>query len=137
MQQQVKTPGAMMLLVVGILYVIFSGFGIIGSFVLIAGDALLTELSGIIGGSLMLIGIIALITSAFGLVAGISGIVLRNKPGKGKVLFTIGVILVAAAIVSILFAADGLGVLSLVELVLPVLFLIGAMQKMNHEKLNP
>ena len=120
---EVNAPGKTMLLVVSILYIVFSGFGIIGSLALIGIGGALDTVGA--GGDVTSLGFLALLASAFGLVIGILGIAFRKKVEKAVLLMGLG----AAAIVFdiVAGAATGtLGPLSIIGFVLPVLYIIGA-----------
>ena len=125
-----KAPGSGILKVVGILYVIFAGIGIIGGLIAIAGTSVLARTLGINIPILTLIYIIALVSAAYRLFVGIIGIKESNNLEKAGFLRTLGIIDVvlagAAVISSGILLGFGSAVLELIGLVLPILFLIGA-----------
>ena len=125
-----KAPGSGLLKVVGILYVIFAGIGIIFGLIGLAGIAALAALVGVSSGLLTFSALIGLASAAFRLFLGIVGIKHNNNLEKAGFLRTLGIADVALAGASVIFGAVLLGLsglaLELVGLVLPILFLIGA-----------
>ncbi|MCL2367445.1 MAG: hypothetical protein FWC72_00470 [Oscillospiraceae bacterium] len=125
-----KAPGSSLLKVVGILYVIFAGLGIIFGLIGLAGLAALGAVLGISTGLLTLSALIALASAAFRLFVGIVGVKNSNNLEKAGFLRTLGIVDVVLAGASVLFGLFLLGfasaILELIGLVLPILFLIGA-----------
>lgn len=130
--------GKTMLKVVGILYIVFAAISILMGLVAIAGGAALGITGGGeglalgLGAAAMILGVIAILSSAFSLVVGILGVKWCNRPDKAQVLFVLGVVLIVLAALNLLSAFGGDSsssvVSSLIGLVLPVLYTVGAWQ---------
>jgi hypothetical protein len=125
-----KAPGAGILKVVGILYVIFAGIAIITLLIALAGTSLLARTLGLNVAILTLTYIIGLVSAAYRLFVGISGIKESNNLEKAGFLRTLGIVDIVLAGLSIILSAVMLGfggaVMELIGLVLPILFLVGA-----------
>ena len=127
-----KAPGSGLLKVVGILYVIFAGLGIIFGLIGLAGIAAVAALLGISSGLLTFSALVGLASAAFRLFLGIIGIKHNNNLEKAGFLRTMGIVDVVIAGCSIILGAALMGLsglaLELIGLVLPILFLVGASQ---------
>lgn len=133
-----ELKGRLMLKVVGILYIIFAALSILTGLMAVVGGAAL----GIAGGEslalglgviAMVLGVVAILSSTFSLVAGILGVKWCNRPDKAGVLFVLGVVLTALAVLNLLSSFGGDNgsaavVGALIGLVLPVLYTLGAWQ---------
>jgi hypothetical protein len=127
-----------MLKVTGILLIIFSGLGILGSLAAIGGGAYVASeyssstvaLAG--GGVVIIAGIIMLALSAFQLVMGILGVMTWDKPHKANRCFVMGIISLVLSAISLIFSlmAGNLSGTTLISapisFVLPVLYTLGA-----------
>jgi len=121
-----------MLKVVGILLIIFGALSLIGGILILAGSSVLgaaaanKEVTGI----LMVASIITIIAGAFNLFAGIMGVKNCASPEKAQVCVTIGIIMIAIQVVSIIIniVSDSFAITSLFGLLLPILYFIGANQ---------
>ena len=80
----------------------------------------------------MVLGVVAILSSTFSLVVGILGVKWCNRPDKAGVLFVLGIVLIVLAALSLLssFSSDSSTsvVSSVLGLVLPVLYTLGAWQ---------
>lgn len=139
MQTQGNEPqGKMFLKVVGILLIIFGGLALLGAIGLIAGGSMLGSMASSLGGNggalagiFMVAAVVALISGALYLVVGILGVANAAKPEKAQTCFIGGVVLVAIQVLGAIMniASNNFNILStLIGLVLPVLFIIGAMK---------
>ena len=129
-------PGRKILLVVGILYLIFGGIGILsalGGFAMVATDDWDTIWPVAVPWSVFYA--IALIGSVFYLVLGLMGVINRQRLEKAGLLRILGIIailyVVVEAILSFTIFAGPLGAVTAVftlifGLVLPILYLVGA-----------
>lgn len=132
-----ELKGRLMLKVVGILYIVFASFSILAGLVAIAGGAALGIAGGEslalgLGALAVILGFVAILSSVFGLVVGILGVKWCNRPDKAGTLFVLGIVLIVLAALSLLssFSGDSSAsvVSSLLGLVLPVLYTLGAWQ---------
>lgn len=128
-----NAPGKNYLLAVGILLVIGGGL----SMFLVIPTLLLGIASLSIGGLGVIIFLAALLACAMAiidLIAGIVGIVNRNKPEKAKVCMGFGITMIVFAVlgfISSISAQDVNYVSSLLGLLLPILYLVGASKNKN------
>lgn len=128
-----NAPGKNYLLVVGILLVIGGGL----SMFLVIPTLLLGVASLSLGGLGVIIFLAALLACAMAiidLIAGIVGIVNRNKPEKAKVCMGLGITMIVFAVlgfISSIGAQDVNYVSSLFGLILPILYLVGASKNKN------
>jgi len=127
--------GSTMLKVVGIIMIVFGGIGIIISLLAFAGTAVLSA-AGVKMGIYYFACVISLLSSAGELVTGILGVANHNKPEKAQMLLICGVIVIILAflgdIILPLVAGTSMSIVSfLIACVLPVLFIVGAMQNKN------
>lgn len=127
-----KTKGSGFLKVTGILMIIGGGISIIVSIIAALGVAALVYLSDGEISSTMLYASVALmvVSAAAQLIAGIIGVVNSKKPEKSGVCIAWGVIVAALCVVGTILNVVGGGDFSmfslLLGLVLPVLYIIGA-----------
>lgn len=126
-----EKKGSTLLKVSGILMIIGGAISLIFAIIAIAGIAILAA-AGASSALLYAAGAIALLGSVAELVAGIVGVVNWNKPEKAKTCICWGVIVIVLSIASCILEVAGGGdfpVLSLLlGLVLPVLYIIGAVK---------
>lgn len=128
-----NAPGKNYLLVVGILLVIGGGL----SMFLVIPTLLLGVASLSLGGLGVIIFLAALLACAMAiidLIAGIVGIVNRNKPEKAKVCMGLGITMIVFAVlgfISSIGAQDVNYVSSLFGFILPILYLVGASKNKN------
>jgi len=122
-------PGRGFLKVVGILYVIFAGLGILLGLLGLAGTAAL----GALGAStsvLTLLYVIMLLSSGYGLFLGIIGIKHCNDLRKASFVRICGIVDIVLRSLIVVWGGVTLGfagiVLESIGLVLPILFLVGA-----------
>ena len=128
-----QLTGRTMLKVTGIVLIILSALGLLGGLALIgAGLAMGTD-DGLGWGvvtALITLGVLAVPSSAFGLVAGILGAKWCARPDKAQVLFVLGVVLIAAAALSLLIDLGSGGISSsagdIVRLALAAFYTLGA-----------
>ena len=128
--------GSKLLKVIGILMIIFGAIAIVISLLAIGGVALISaSLGGNIG--LYWIAIILNIVGAvFEFVSGIIGVKNWDKPEKAKTCVILGIVCIAIPVISNIITlavySESFNVFSLIiSLVVPVLYLIGAMQLKN------
>lgn len=128
-----NAPGKNYLLVVGILLVIGGGL----SMFLVIPTLLLGIASLSMGGLGMILFLAALLacaTAIIDLIAGILGIVNRNKPEKAKICMGFGITMIVFAVlgfISSIGAQDVNYVSAIFGLVLPILYLVGAVKNKN------
>lgn len=128
--------GSALLKVTSIIMIIFAGFSVIGSILILAGGGLLAGMDDLgiggdaLGAIVMIAGIIALISSGFQLVVGIIGVTRCKNPEGAKLCFILGlIILILGAITIIVNLVSGtFSILNLLSLVLPGLYTYGAYQ---------
>ncbi len=135
MEQTAK--GAAFLKVTGILMIIGGAIALILGFVAVAAVAALAYLSdGVISsGLLYTASILALISAVAELVAGIVGVVNSKKPEKAGACIVWGVIVavlsVAGCVLTAVAGADFPVVNLILGLVLPALYVVGALKNKN------
>ena len=135
-----QNQGSKMLKVTGILMIIGGALALVIALIAVIGIAAAASLAaGALGGGIIALAVIASILSLLGggieLVAGILGVKNWNQPAKAQSCIVFGAIIIALSVLSnILNLASGsefnLFTL-LLGLVLPVLYLIGAVQLKN------
>ncbi|MCL2838437.1 MAG: hypothetical protein FWE04_05135 [Oscillospiraceae bacterium] len=139
-----EAPGAKMLKIVSILFVIFGGWGVIAGLMACGGASLITASLSILGvgtGVLWVTIIVAIVLAVLGLIMGIVGLLWSNKTEKAGLLTTLGIayiaLLVVRTVFDFIFASSlnvGLGAFAwvglIVGLVLPVLYILGAKKNM-------
>jgi len=121
-----NAPGKGLLKVSGILMIVFAGLGLIGAMI-IGGIA-----AGAGAGALGFVLVVAVLLGiALNLIAGILGIKYCDKPEKAQVCFIMGVVLVALEVisaVSTLFGGTFVWYNVVIGLVLPIIYLLGALK---------
>lgn len=135
-----QNQGSKMLKVTGILMIIGGALALVIALIAVIGIAAAASLAaGALGGGIVALAVIASILSLLGggieLAAGILGVKNWNQPAKAQSCIVFGAIIIALSVLSnILNLASGsefnLFTL-LLGLVLPVLYLIGAVQLKN------
>lgn len=135
-----QNQGSKMLKVTGILMIIGGALSLVIALIAVIGIAAAASLAaGALGGGIIALAVIASILSLLGggieLAAGILGVKNWNQPAKAQSCIVFGAIIIALSVLSnILNLASGsefnLFTL-LLGLVLPVLYLIGAVQLKN------
>lgn len=131
--QNTELRGASLLKVTGIIYIVLSALGLLACLVLIAAG-LATGTQGGLGwgvvAAIITLGALAVPSSIFNLVAGILGAKWCARPEKAPVLFVLGVVLIAAAVLSLLVDLRSGGISAtagdIVRLVLAALYTMGA-----------
>jgi hypothetical protein len=132
-----------LLKVTGILMIIFGGLATIFAIIAVLG-ALVIEAAAVemgldpatlVAGLIMLGAVTALVGAAIQLVAGILGVKNHKKPEKAGVCVVFGILVALVTIASSIFevsgglAFDALNIVTLlIGLVIPVLYIIGALQ---------
>ena len=152
--QQNKPRGSVMILVVSIIMIIGSAFGLIGSLITGAAGAFVktamtdTEVQSALSQSglsvpadmlsqtLTIITILSVISAIIELICAILGIVNRNKVEKAGLLIILGIVMIVVSLVAnlvpmVMWKAAISAVSIIVGLVLPVLYLIGAFLNKN------
>ena len=135
MEQTAK--GATFLKVTGILMIIGGAIALILGFVAVAAVAALAYLSdgAISSGLLYAASILTLISAVAELVAGIVGVVNSKKPEKAGACIVWGVIVAVLSVAGCILTAVGGSSFPVVNLilglVLPALYVIGALKNMN------
>lgn len=136
---QPNAPGKTLLLVVGILLVIFSVISLIvliPTFVLLAPALSL----GALGVLLLVAVLLSCATVIIDLIAGIMGIVNREKPEKAKVCMSLGITMISITVLNIIFtiiSSDFNFFNAVFGLVLPVLYTLGAAKNKNAASAAP
>ena len=135
-----QNQGSKMLKVTGILMIIGGALALVIALIAVIGIAAAASLAaGALGGGIIALAVIASILARLGggieLVAGILGVKNWNQPAKAQSCIVFGAIIIALSVLSnILNLASGseFNLFSLLlGLVLPVLYLIGAVQLKN------
>lgn len=136
---QTNAPGKTLLLVVGILLVIFSAismFAVIPAFILAIASLSL----GTLGVLLLLAVLLSCASVIIDLIAGIMGIVNREKPEKAKVCMNLGITMISITVLNIIFtiiSSDFNFFNAVFGLVLPVLYTLGAAKNKNAASAAP
>ena len=124
--------GRMFLKVTGILMIIGGAFGIIGGIVAMIGAGALAAVLETSAGGLMLASALILASAVFQLIAGIMGVKNCDKPEKAQSCIVIGVIVailsVAGNVISNLLGSDFNIINYATGLIIPVLYIIGAVK---------
>ncbi len=135
-----QNQGSKMLKVTGILMIIGGALALVIALIAVIGIAAAASLAaGALGGGIIALAVIASILALLGggieLAAGILGVKNWNQPAKAQSCIVFGAIIIALSVLSnILNLASGseFNLFSLLlGLVLPVLYLIGAVQLKN------
>ena len=124
--------GSKFLKVTGILMIIGGAFGIIGGIVAMIGAGALAAVLETSAGGLMLASALILASAVFQLIAGIMGVKNCDKPEKAQSCLVMGVIVailsVAGNVISNVLGSD-FNILSYATgLIIPVLYIIGAVK---------
>lgn len=126
-----NAPGKGFLKVSGILLIIFAVISILMLIIGIIAAASLGSLGGevgaLAGGIAVGALVIGLISCAFSLVMGILGVKYANVPSKAQVCMVFAIIAIALQIVTLVTGGSDI-VMTIIGLVLPVLYLIGALK---------
>ena len=124
--------GRKFLKVTGILMIIGGAFGIIGGIVAMIGAGALAAVLEKSAGGLMLASALILASAVFQLVAGIMGVKNCDKPEKAQSCIVIGVIVailsVAGNVISNVLGSDFNIINYVAGLIIPVLYIIGAVK---------
>lgn len=130
-----EAKGKGLLKVTGILLIIFGAIGAVISLIAIAGGGVLAAADATIGAALgglaIIAGVIALLGAALNLVAGIFGVKNCDKPDKSQSCLVLGIIMLIVQVISAIFsiASNEFNFFTtLIGLVLPVLYTVGAVQ---------
>lgn len=124
-QNHTDAPGKGLLKVSGILLIIFAAISIvILVFGMIAAASLGGALGAAVGGIVFVLG---LVSAAFSLIMGILGVKYANVPAKATVCMVFAIIAIVLQLIS-LISGDANVISALIGLVLPVLYLIGALK---------
>ena len=135
-----QNQGSKMLKVTGILMIIGGALALVIAIIAVIGIAAAASLAaGALGGGIIALAVIASILALLGggveLAAGILGVKNWNQPAKAQSCIVFGAIIIALSVLSnILNLASGseFNLFSLLlGLVLPVLYLVGAVQLKN------
>ena len=124
--------GRQFLKVTGILMIIGGAFGIIGGIVAIIGVGALAAVLETSAGGLMFASVLILASAVFELIAGIMGVKNCDKPEKAQCCLVMGVIVailsVAGNVISNVLGSDFNIFNYATGLVIPVLYIIGAVK---------
>lgn len=124
--------GRKFLKVTGILMIIGGAFGIIGGIVAMIGVGALAAVLETSAGGLMLASALILASAVFQLIAGIMGVKNCDKPEKAQSCIVIGVIVailsVAGNVISNVLGSDFNIINYATGLIIPVLYIIGAVK---------
>lgn len=127
-----NAPGKGLLKVSGILLIIFAAISIL---VLLLGMLAAGALAGmggdvgaLAGGVAIGVLILGLVSAAFSLIMGILGVKYANIPSKATVCLVFAIIAIVLQIVSLIMNGGSGIVMTLIGLVIPVLYLIGALR---------
>ena len=152
--QQNKPRGSVMILVVSIIMIIGSAFGLIASLITGAAGAFVKTAmtdaeiqsalaqsglqvpAGMLSQVLTIITILSVISAIIELICAIIGIVNRNKVEKAGLLIGLGILMIVVSLVTnlvpmFMWKAAISAVSIIVGLILPVLYLIGAFLNKN------
>ena len=124
--------GSKFLKVTGILMIIGAAFGIIGGIIALIGAGALAAVLETSAGGLMLASALILLSAIFQLIAGIMGVKNCDKPEKAQNCLVMGIIVailsVSGNIISNVLGSD-FNILSYATgLIIPVLYIIGAVK---------
>ena len=124
--------GRKFLKVTGILMIIGGAFGIIGGIVAMIGAGALAAVLETSAGGLMLASALILASAVFQLIAGIMGVKNCDKPEKAQTCLVMGIIVailsVAGNVISNVLGSDFNAFNYATGLVIPVLYIIGAVK---------
>ena len=127
-----NAPGKGLLKVSGILLIIFSAISILvlilGMIAASAAASLGGDIAALAGGVAIGVLILGLVSAVFSLVMGILGVKYANIPAKATVCLVFAIIAIALQVVSLIMNGGNGIVMTLIGLVIPVLYLIGALR---------
>ena len=124
-QNHSDAPGKGLLKVSGILLIIFAAISIVMLvFGMIAAATLGGALGAAVGGIVLVLG---LVSAAFSLIMGILGVKYANVPAKATVCMVFAIIAIVLQLIS-LISGNANVISALIGLILPVLYLIGALK---------
>ena len=132
-----KKSGAGFLKVVGILMIIFGAIALVVSLIAVAGMSVIEAAIGseIDTGMLWIGVILSVVSAAMEMVAGIVGVVNAKKPEKAKTCLVFGILVAILTVAGCIFtvaSGEAFPVASLLlGLVMPVLYIIGAVKNMK------
>ncbi len=125
-----NAPGKGLLKVSGILLIIFAAISILtlvlGMIAAGAAASMGGELGAIAGGIAIGALVVGLISSAFSLIMGILGVKYANIPSKAQVCMVFAIIAIVLQLISLFMGGSIITIL--IGLVLPVLYLVGALK---------
>ena len=126
-QNHTDAPGKGLLKVSGILLIIFAAISIvILVFGMIAAATLGGTLGAAVGGIVLVLG---LVSTVFSLIMGILGVKYANVPAKATVCMVFAIIAIALQLINLISGDANVNIIStLIGLILPVLYLIGALK---------
>ncbi len=126
-QNHTDAPGKGLLKVSGILLIIFAAISIvILVFGMIAAATLGGALGAAVGGIVLVLG---LVSTVFSLIMGILGVKYANVPAKATVCMVFAIIAIALQLINLISGDANVNIIStLIGLILPVLYLIGALK---------
>lgn len=124
-------PGRKFLKVTGILYLVFGGLGVLMGLLAFAGAGVADAMAPGVGleSGIRIAAVLMLVTSAYHLVLGILGVKFCDRAEKAGLL--IGLAILDVALVALGFVIASFTWLSLIGLVLPILYLVGALKNKN------
>ena len=128
-----NAPGKGILKVSSIIFIIFGAIATIFSIIALIGSSMVSSVFGGLGAILVVATIIALISSLLELVLGIVGLKKCADPSQGNFFIVTGIILCVLNLVSMIMSFS---VLSLINFVLPILFIVGGVQNKNAGSSN-
>ena len=124
--------GRKFLKVTGILMIIGAAFGIFGGIIAIIGAGALAAVLETSAGGLMLASMLILVSAVFQLIAGIMGVKNCDKPEKAQSCLVMGIIVavlsVAGNVISNVLGSDFNIFSYATGLIIPVLYIIGAVK---------
>ncbi len=123
-----NAPGKGLLKVVSIIFIVFGAIATLLSIIGLAGSAMLSSLTYGLTGVLVVGMVIALIASVLELVMGIVGVKKCADPSQANFFIVTGIILCALNLISMIMYFQ---VTSLINFVLPILFIVGGVQNKN------
>ncbi len=126
-----NAPGKSFLKVTGILFIVFGAIAAVLGLIAMLGAGLAAQVSGVAAGLIVFSGLVTLVLSAANIFVGIFGVKNCENLEKAQSCFILGIILVGLQIVSsiINMVSGSFSILNmLIGLILPCLFLYGAMQ---------
>jgi len=140
MSEKVNAPGKGLLKVSGIIGIIFAGIGcLVVGVTLMTIDAVISGMNmmgaGISSGTLTAYYVFALFLSIFGVYVYLMGILNCDKLEKASSLKTLGIIYIVITVIGAIVAVNLLGFSAIaftaVELILPILYIVGASRNIS------